>query len=76
MKPTSWSLFPDPARERFTIQGLTDMVEVRLLDGSGRQVQRWSGEEVLHLPDLASGLYLVQVQLVSGKVERQRLVLQ
>jgi len=75
-KQANWSLFPNPARERFSVQGLTDVVEVRLLDGAGRQVQRWSGEEVLHLPDLASGLYLVQVQLASGKVEQRRLVLQ
>ena len=75
-KQANWSLFPNPARERFSVQGLTDVVEVRLLDGAGRQVHRWSGEEVLHLPDLASGLYLVQVQLASGKVEQRRLVLQ
>lgn len=76
VKQASWSLFPNPARERFSIQGLPEVVEVLLMDGAGRQVERWSGAEVLHLPDLASGLYLVQVRLASGTVEQQRLMLE
>lgn len=76
VKQASWSMFPNPARDRFSIQGLPEVVEVRLMDGAGRQVERWSGAEVLHLPDLASGLYLVQVRLASGTVEQQRLMLE
>lgn len=72
---TPWSLFPNPAHERFSIQGLADAVEVRLLDGAGREVQRWVGGEGLLLSDLVPGVYLVQVRLASGRSEQQRLVL-
>jgi len=74
---TDWSLAPNPARDRFTVQGLPEaVVGVRLFDVTGRSMRAWSPAMSHDLGGVPTGVYIVQVELASGAVQQQRLVVE
>lgn len=75
--PITWSLAPNPAHDRFEVQGAPDGVQsVSLLDGAGRLLRQWTTPAELGLSGVLPGVYIVQVEQGSGEVEQRRLVVQ
>ncbi len=74
-------LFPNPTSDKFRISGLTNSQEVSLqiFNQSGSLIQYYesmdSNTEV-DINDLKSGLYIVKVELESGKQLIQKLIVQ
>ena len=74
-EPMAFRLFPNPARDRFTVQGVNLIDQVRVFDLGGRMVLNVSVNDhqaVLQTGSLPNGLYIIQV--ISGKeIMNQRL---
>jgi hypothetical protein len=74
---TDYRIYPNPADGQFIVEGF-GMIELRLLDLKGDEVLHHlliDGLNKIILPDLAAGLYIVEVSSTSG-VERSRVVIQ
>lgn len=62
-------VWPNPAREHLQVQGLPANSQLRLIDLNGRVLQHWttqSGQMQLRLPDLNSGIYVLQLNSAQG----------
>jgi hypothetical protein len=74
-EPTEFRLFPNPARDRFTVQGADLIDQIRVFDLGGRMllnVRVDDHQAVLQTGSLPNGLYIIQV--ISGKeIMNQRL---
>lgn len=74
-EPMEFRLFPNPARDQFTVQGVSLIDQIRLFDLGGRMLLNVSindHQAVLQTGSLPNGLYIIQV--ISGKeIVNQRL---
>ena len=65
-------VYPQPARERLVVEGLTDRTTARLFDTEGREVLRevlhGNAREELDLCSLTSGAYVLQLESATGTV--------
>lgn len=78
---SSIEVYPNPAKDRISIDGLSDQVlQVELINAHGQIVQSWaSTKEVrreLDLQQLTPGMYTVQIIFERGDAVRKRLVIQ
>ena len=76
-----WTMFPQPAVDRLVMTGLAGAGTLTVLDLSGKErmkVAVRAATETLDVSELATGMYLVQVASVRGKVvgTRRMMVLQ
>jgi len=64
----SFQLYPNPVEESFSIVGLKEIYTLKLYDFNGKLVQQWWGEkgEYRISTSLFKGLYLAEIQLISG----------
>ncbi len=71
------NVFPNPANDMVTIDGVEDDAEVCIIDVSGRIVKKEKlvkGRNVVNIADLISGVYQLQLTTVSGEQMYTRLV--
>lgn len=76
---TSFSIWPNPAQSHFSIQfeeALTQPGEITLVQLDGKQVKQWALQKGVagfrkQLPELASGLYLLKVQVEGKEVAKK-----
>ncbi len=74
-------VYPNPAKDRISIDGLNDQVlQVELINAHGQIVKTWaSTKEIrreLDLQQLTPGMYIVQIVFERGEAVRKRLVIQ
>lgn len=74
-------VYPNPAKDRISIDGLNDQVlQVELINAHGQIVKNWaSTKEIrreLDLQQLTPGMYIVQIVFERGEAVRKRLVIQ
>lgn len=67
------SIYPNPIRESFSINGLTEPARVNLTDLSGKQFVNRQVEvgETLQIGDLPKGIYIIRVITSEGTMERK-----
>jgi hypothetical protein len=69
------TIYPNPASQLFSIQGIHDILEINILNLSGQMVRRYdSFLSQYHIADLNPGVYLVQVLSNNGNVTIRKLV--
>lgn len=74
---TDWSLAPNPARDWFAVlHAPENVLGVRLFDSAGRALRQWAQNMDLDLVGVPAGVYVVRVELASGEVQQQRLVVE
>jgi hypothetical protein len=59
------SVFPQPAREHFTISQTANFDEARVFTSTGQEVKRWNNIELkreLSVAELPSGMYILQLK--------------
>jgi hypothetical protein len=72
---TMITIYPNPASQLFSIQGITDILEINILNLSGQMVRSYdSFMSQYHIADLNPGVYLVQVLSNNGNVTTRKLV--
>lgn len=62
-------VWPNPARDYVQVQGVPANGQLRLIDLNGRVLQNWitqPGQMQLNLPDLNSGIYVLQLNSAQG----------
>ena len=63
-KPSALDIYPNPANESFTVDGLTGKSQIQILDVNGRLISTTSTNEksvVIERGDLAAGMYFVKI---------------
>ncbi len=73
--PMDWAVWPNPARTGFRID--VGSIQLRLCDLSGAEVRQWptSAPRTWHALDgVAPGMYLLEVELPTGKKVRPLVV--
>lgn len=72
------SIFPNPANDILSIEGKTILKSVRLYDVTGKLVAEYSlnGEfkKSINISDLASGIFIVKVEALSGAYDISKIV--
>jgi hypothetical protein len=67
-------LYPNPSGSFFQIDGIEDIESVRLMDASGRLIQKYASQERYEVENLPSGIYLVAIK-TSHKSFTKRLLI-
>lgn len=74
---TMITIYPNPASQLFSIQGISDILEINILNLSGQMVRSFDSlMSQYHKADLNPGVYLVQVLSNNGNVTTRKLVKQ
>jgi hypothetical protein len=76
---SSFSIYPNPAKDMLTIDGMKDAQSIRLINSLGAVVKEIASANearmTIDIKDLAKGSYLVEV-LCGGKVTTQKLMIE
>jgi hypothetical protein len=74
-KLDEWSFYPNPANEHINLKG--NIEELEILDVSGNLIKQYFNTDYnqinIFLSDVKSGIYLLKVKLVSGKIDFKKL---
>ena len=82
--PNRFKLYPNPARDytvlHYELKGKGRELQYKIMDAAGRTVAQNSfqanvkGDEIIHLPDVANGTYIISLEEISGeRIETIRL---
>lgn len=74
---TNVSIFPQPAREHFTISQNANFDEARIFTSTGKEVKRWNKSQLkreLSVEELPSGMYILQLKIGQTIVNRNLLI--
>jgi hypothetical protein len=66
---TSYTIYPNPAKNSIKVQSKNEFIQIELMDVSGniiRTINCSSGTETIDLQDLAKGLYLIRCTTTAG----------
>jgi hypothetical protein len=73
----SFTIFPQPAREHFTISQTTNFDEARIFNATGQEVKRWNKSQLkreLSVEELPSGMYIIQLKKGQTILNRNLLI--
>ncbi|MFY8077405.1 MAG: choice-of-anchor V domain-containing protein [Flavobacteriales bacterium] len=73
----SFTIFPQPAREHFTISQTTNFDEARIFNATGQEVKRWNKSQLkreLSVEELPSGMYILQLKKGQTILNRNLLI--
>jgi hypothetical protein len=73
----SVTIFPQPAREHFTISAAANFDEARIFTATGQEVKRWNKSQLkreLSVEDLPSGMYILQLKKGQTILNRNLLI--
>jgi hypothetical protein len=74
---TNIQIFPQPAREHFTISQSANFDEARIFTATGQEVKRWNKSQLkreLSVEDLPSGMYILQLKKGQTILNRNLLI--
>ncbi len=74
---SSVTIFPQPAREHFTISQSVNFDEARVFNSSGQEVKRWNKSQLkreLSVEELPSGMYILQLKKGQTILNRNLLI--
>ena len=76
--PTSIKMYPNPANNQVFFESNLALEQVKVFSINGKQVLRanLSQNNNIQVSDLATGIYLVQIQTQNGQVETRKLVVE
>ncbi len=73
----SFTIFPQPAHEHFTISQTTNFDEARIFSATGQEVKSWNKSQLkreLSVEELPSGMYILQLKKGQTIVNRNLLI--
>ena len=74
---TNLHIFPQPARDHFTISQSANFDEARIFTATGQEVQRWNKSQLkreLSVEELPSGMYILQLKRGQTILNRNLLI--
>lgn len=74
---TNIQIFPQPAREHFTISQTANFDEARIFTATGQEVKRWNKSQLkreLSVEELPSGMYILQLKKGQTILNRNLLI--
>jgi hypothetical protein len=74
---TNIQIFPQPAREHFTISQSANFDEARIFNATGQEVKRWNKSQLkreLSVEELPSGMYILQLKRGQTILNRNLLI--
>ena len=70
-------IFPQPARDHFTISQSANFDEARIFTSTGQEVKRWNKSQLkreLSIEELPSGMYILQLKKGQAILNRNLLI--
>jgi hypothetical protein len=73
---TSFTIFPQPARDYFFLKGINEQTEIEISDMNGRVVMKKStdGKSPVDISSLRKGMYLLHIRLMDASNYRKLVV--
>jgi hypothetical protein len=74
---TNIQIFPQPAREHFTISQSANFDEARIFTSTGKEVKSWNKSQLkreLSIEELPSGMYILQLKKGKTILNRNLLI--
>lgn len=69
------AIYPNPAQDKLFLRGIGQAEEIRILNVNGYTVMKTAAANEIHIADLPSGLYTVQIILIGKQPADRKLVI-